>query len=215
KETWAQYGNRMRGWMKTVSPDVFRTARAKFGDAGISVCGYDHSPAPDYSDEEINRAFQLTKLLEVEYMMTSSHVSMAPRLNTFAVRHRLPVAYHNHSNLVPDEPTRPEDVARAIEGNSHIRIVLDIGHFTAAGFDPIPFIEKNHSRIVALHLKDRRKNQGPVVPFGEGDTPIREVLRLVERNNYRMHLLIEYEYPGKNSIEEIRRCLDYVKTARA
>ncbi len=211
KETWAQYGERMRGWMRTVPPDIFVTARDKFRKAGIAVCGFDHSPAPDYSDEEINRAFELTKILKVKYMMTSSHVSVASRLNAFAIRHRLLVAYHNHSNLVPDEPTRPEDLERAIDGNSHIRIAFDIGHFVAAGFDPIAFLEKNHSRITALHVKDRHNNQGPNVPFGEGDTPLSEVLRLVQRNKYRMPVLIEYEYPGRNSLEEVRRCLDYVK----
>jgi sugar phosphate isomerase/epimerase len=212
-ETWANYGVRMREWIRTVPPDRFAAVRDKFRNAGIAVCGYDHSPGPDYADEEIHRAFKLAKILDPGYIMTSTHVSLAPRLDTFAEQYGVVVAYHNHSNLVADEPTRPEDLERAVKGNSHVRLVLDVGHFVAAGFDPVDFLEKNHSSIVALHIKDRKKNQGPVVPFGQGDTPIREVLRLVQRKKRPIMAIIEYEYAGKNPVDEVRRCLDYVKTA--
>ena len=36
-----------------------------------------------------------------------------------------------------------------------------------------------HDRITGLHLKDRRINGGPNVPWGQGDTPIKEVLQLL------------------------------------
>ena len=50
------------------------------------------------------------------------------------------MAFHNHSNMKPNEFARPEDFEQAHERQLEmIGINLDIGHFTAAGFDPVSF----------------------------------------------------------------------------
>ena len=96
-----------------------------------------------------------------------------------------------------------------------ININLDIGHFTAANFDAVDFLTKHHSRIVTLHIKDRKKNQGDNVPLGEGDTPIKAVLQLLKKNRYPIPANIEYEYKGSDTVAEVRKCLDYCKKALA
>jgi sugar phosphate isomerase/epimerase len=55
-------------------------------------------------------------------------------------------------------------------------VTLDIGHFTAGNNDPVAFIEKWHDRIINIHVRDRKRNNGPNRPFGKGDTPIAELL---------------------------------------
>ncbi len=98
----------------------------------------------------------------------------------------------------------------------YYRVNLDIGHFSAAGFDSVAFIRAHHRRITNLHLKDRKKNDGPNVPFGEGDTPIKPVLRLLATERYPIPAYVEYEYAGNGtSTQELARCLEYVKAALA
>jgi sugar phosphate isomerase/epimerase len=97
----------------------------------------------------------------------------------------------------------------------YIAINLDIGHFTAAGYDPVTFLEQHHDRIVTLHLKDRKKNQGPNVPFGEGDTKIKEVLQVLKTKRYPIPANIEYEYKGGDTIVEMKKCFAYCKAALA
>jgi sugar phosphate isomerase/epimerase len=92
---------------------------------------------------------------------------------------------------------------------------LDIGHYWAAGYDPVPFIAEHHERIVTLHIKDRKKNQGKNMPFGEGDTPIQEVLQLLKREKYPIPANIEYEYEGGDTVAEMRKCYDYCRRALA
>jgi sugar phosphate isomerase/epimerase len=118
--------------------------------------------------------------------------------------------------MAPNEFARPEDFAEAMRGKSkYIAINLDIGHFTAAGYDPVTFLEQHHDRIVTLHLKDRKKNQGPNVPFGEGDTKIKEVLQVLKTKRYPIPANIEYEYKGGDTIVEMKKCFAYCKAALA
>jgi len=97
----------------------------------------------------------------------------------------------------------------------YYKVNLDIGHFTAANFDAVDFLDKHHSRIVTLHIKDRKKNQGDNVTLGEGDTPIKPVLQLLKKKQYRIPANIEYEYKGADTVAEVRKCLDYCKQALA
>jgi sugar phosphate isomerase/epimerase len=96
------------------------------------------------------------------------------------------------------------------------RVNLDIGHFSAAGFDPIAYINEHHDRITHLHIKDRKKNDGPNEPFGEGDTPIKQVLQLLREKKYAIPAFVEYEYKGTGTpVEEVNKCLAYMKAALA
>ena len=123
-----------------------------------------------------------------------------PRLVPFAEKYKIKVAMHNHSNLKdPNEFATPESFAAAMAQSKHFAINLDIGHFVAAGFDPIAYITKHHERITNLHIKDRKKDQGDNVPWGQGDTPIKDVLQLLKKNEYDIPVNIEYQVPRRGS----------------
>jgi len=127
------------------------------------------------------------------------------------------VAFHGHSDVKdPEQFSTPETFAKALAMSKQYRINLDIGHFVAAGYDPLDYIQAHHESIVVLHLKDRKKDEGPNVPWGEGDTPIKQVLQLLKGKRYKMPAEIEYEYEGKNSsVQEVAKCFEYCKQALA
>ena len=73
-------------------------------------------------------------------------------------------------------------------------------------------IQEYHDRITHLHIKDRKKNDGPNMPWGEGDTPIKQVLLLLKDKKYPLPALVEYEYRGTGTpAEEVQKCLDYMR----
>ena len=140
---------------------------------------------------------------------------MGEKLYPYCEKHGIVVAMHGHSNMKEGEFATPESFAKAMEGRSKwIKINLDIGHFWAAGFDPVYFLDKHHADIVTCHIKDRKKDQGQNFPFGEGDTPIVQVLHLLREKKYKIPANIEYEYKGEgDSPTEVAKCFEYCKKA--
>jgi sugar phosphate isomerase/epimerase len=207
----------LRQWRTTVSLDEFRKIRKKFHDAGILLYAYNYSFRDDFTDEEIARGFQMAKALGARVITASSTLSVVDRVDREARKNKIRVGFHGHSDTKhPNEFATPESFEKAMAGRSpYINVNLDIGHFFAAGFDPVDFISKHHQRIVTLHVKDRKKNDGENMPFGQGDTPIKPVLQLLEKNKYNIPANIEYEYRGGDTVAEVKKCFEYCRQALA
>lgn len=207
----------LRKWRLTVPLSTFHDVRQKFDNAGIRLYAYNYSFRKDMSDGEIDRGFQMAEALGVKYITASSNVSMAHKVDGYAQKYKIMVGFHGHDQTQnPDEFSTPDTFARAMQGSSeYIGVNLDIGHFTAAGGDPVAYIKEHHDRIVTLHLKDRKKNHGANLPFGQGETPIIPVLHLLRDEKWNIPANIEYEYgkPGMDTITEMKKCYDYCRTA--
>jgi sugar phosphate isomerase/epimerase len=205
-----------RKWRLETPLDHFKAVRAKFDAAGITLHAYNLSFREDFTDEEIDRGFEMAKALGVKILTASSTLKAAERVAPFAEKHRITVAMHGHSNVKdPNEFATPESFAKALAISKRFAVNLDIGHFFAAGFDPVDYLQKNNKRITNLHIKDRRKNDGPNTPWGEGDTPINEVLTLLKKRRWDIPANIEYEYQGQDAVAEVRKCFEYCKRALA
>lgn len=207
----------LRAWRLETPLDHFRTLRKKFETAGISIFAYNYSFNQGFSDEEIDRGFEIARTLGAGVITASTTLPVAKRVVPFAEKHKLVVAMHNHSRLDdPNEFATPESFAAAMKMSKYFKVNLDIGHFTAANFDAVAFIREHHANITNLHLKDRKKNQGDNTPWGEGETPIREALQLLTRERWPIPAYIEYEYRGAGTpIDEVKKCYAYAKQALA
>ncbi|HEY3836485.1 MAG TPA: sugar phosphate isomerase/epimerase [Bryobacteraceae bacterium] len=210
-------GKELSNWRETVPLDEFAKIRKKFDDAGIQLYAYNYSFRDNFSDKEIERGFEMTKALGVNVITASATVSVVPRIDPFAQKYKIRVGFHGHDHTEnPNEFSTPETFAKAMDGHSKYMCVnLDIGHFTAAGFDAVDYLEKHHDRIVTLHFKDRKKNHGANLPFGQGETPIKEVLQVLKTKHYKIPANIEYEYKGADSQAEVAKCYQYMKQALA
>jgi sugar phosphate isomerase/epimerase len=203
----------LRSWRTGIPLSFFETIRQKFDAAGIQLSAYNYSFRDDFTDEEIERGFQMAKALGVPALTASSTVSVTKRVAPIASRHKMMVGMHGHDNLAdPNEFAKPESFEAAMSESEWIGLNLDIGHFTAAGYDPLPFLEKYHKRTVTVHIKDRKKNQGPNMPWGQGDTPWKATLQLLKERRWKIPVNIEYAYKGADTITEVKRCYDACRT---
>jgi len=208
----------LRDWRMSATDATFAPVKKKISDAGIDlkVLCYNMN-VKTTQDDEIEYAFLMAKALGVGAMSTSTQVSMAKRLAPFAEKHKMRVGFHGHANTTnPDEVATPESFEAVMAASKFLGANLDVGHYTEAGYDPIPFMEKHYDRITNLHLKDMKKasNGGGYTPFGQGDAPLKAVLKLVQKNKWDFPVNIEFEYQGEPLVE-VPKCLDYVKQALA
>lgn len=207
----------LRKWRLETPLDHFRDIKKKFGAAGISIFAYNYSPNPSYTDAEIDRGFEMTRALGAEIITASTTLDVAKRIKPFAEKHKMAVAMHGHSNVTdPNEFATPASFAAAMAMSPYFKVNLDIGHFTAANFDALAYIREHHASITNLHVKDRKKDQGDNMPWGEGQTPIREVLQLLKKERWPIRAYIEYEYHGAGTpVEEVKKCYAFARAALA
>jgi sugar phosphate isomerase/epimerase len=204
----------LRAWQASATAETFQGVRRKFDDAGVELRFLCYNMGRNIPDEQIEYGFQMARGLGVKAMSTSTQVSTAKRVASFAEKHQLMVGFHNHSNVSnPDEVATPESFAAVTSYSKYHGINLDVGHFTAANFDALAFLETNHSRITNLHLKDRKRDQGATTPWGQGDAPLVQVLQLLKQKQYDIPANIEYEYRGESAVAEVAKCLQFCKDA--
>ena len=204
-------------WRKKVSIADYARLRKMYNDAGVSIYAF----KPNYllskgnSDANINYAMQAGKVLG------ASHVTIElPRkpehslkLGQLAEKNEIYIAYHGH------EQQNPTWWDTALSQSPYNAINLDLGHYVAAGNpDPMRLIKDKRQHILSMHIKDRQNpaNGKKNMPFGRGDTPVKEALQLMRDQKYTFPATIEYEYKtpaGSSIINEIKKSVTYCKDA--
>lgn len=207
----------LRAWRLKTKPDGAAAVRKQFQDAGVRAEILKFDNIYNFSDPELDYAFALAKAVGARAISCELEVEGAKRVGQFADKHKFPVGYHGHTKT--PAPMFDEAFAAAKYNWANI----DIGHWVAGGLgNPVEIIRKYHDRITHIHVKDRKApvngQDGPNVPFGEGDTPIKDVLRLLRDNKWPIQATIEFEYPvpaGSDRMAEMKKALKYCQDALA
>jgi sugar phosphate isomerase/epimerase len=187
--------------------------RRMYNDAGVNI--HIHKTPFGQSDEAIEFNFQMAKALGCIGITLERSEAMAKRLAPFADKHKIWVAFHNHTNNFP----AMDKTDTILENSPYIGFNLDVGHYFAGtkGKSPLPFLEQYHDRIVSLHMKDRTADGGNV-PWGTGGTPLKEILRLMKKEKWTFPADIEVEYKipeGSTAVAEVAKCVRFCKEALA
>lgn len=205
---------RIRAWRLDTPLSAIETIGRRFAQAGIEVQAFNFGLKDDCTDAEVERGFLMTRALGARVMTASTTLTMLRRTVPYAARHRILVGMHGHSNLRdPNQLATPQSFEEGLAMSPWYRLNFDIGHFSAAGFKTLAFLEEHHKRTVSIHLKDRVKDNGPNRPFGQGDTPIAAVIRRLHEQRWDIPVFLEYEYAGGPSVDELRRILGYCRQA--
>lgn len=203
-------------WRLSAPMDRYEALRKMFSDAGVGIhiVKFGDIGNPGMPDAQIEYYFQVAKALGAKGITREISEEAARRLGPMADKHEIMIGFHNHTQMTPT--TYDGEI---LSHGKYLGINFDIGHYVAGtNHSPIPIIEKFQDRILSLHLKDRKVNNGANLPFGQGDTPVALVLQHMKRNKLSFPADIELEYKvpeGSDAVQEVTRCVEFCKQALA
>ena len=205
-------------WRLSLPMNIYKELGKKFKKAGILVHTVKFAPS-GWTDEEIDYAFTAAKVIGAKAITNEIGHEECKRLGKFAEKHNMYAVFHNHGQ--PGQPGfKFEDFLEYSPANM---LNFDAGHyFGATGKHPNEIIEKLHDRIYSVHLKDKTgPDSQPAntnTPWGEGDTPIEDILKLIQKNKWPVYCDIELEYnipEGSDAQKEVVKCVQYCKNILA
>jgi sugar phosphate isomerase/epimerase len=205
----------LRAWRLGDTAAHFRRVRRELDDAGIVVFTYYVNFSETMTDGEIDAIFEGARILGARGCVGSQGLAMSRRASAFPRRHGMFLGIHNHDNLSdPDAFATEASFEAGLAFGPDVKATLDTRHFVAANGDCLGFLERHHDRISSVHLGDRRKNNGRSAPFGEGDAPLIEILRLIRDNEWPIVALLEFEHGTlRPAVDEVQLMFDYCKRA--
>lgn len=214
----ATYNKQVADWRATVSMEKFIEVRKKFDAAGIKIYAFKPNAfGPNNTDEEVSYGMRVAKILGARSITLElpTDPEQSKRLGLLGEKHKMLVGYHNHTQATD----QLWDVALSQSPNNSIN--FDAGHYLAAGGkNTIPallaFIEKNHKRISSMHLKDRTTPEHGAgnLPWGTGDTPMKEIFSLMKAKKMKFPVSVELEYAvpeGSDAVKEVVKCVAHAK----
>ena len=214
-----EQAEKMKAWRTSVSMDKFKALRKMYNDAGVTIYAWKQLN-PAMSDEEFEYIFNVAEALGCTH--TTLELPAGPeadaqlkRVGDFALKKKIYAAYHTHTQ---GSMTVFDKAFAASKGNM---ANVDLGHWVAGGNmggTPMDFLKKYHDRTASFHLKDRTTPEHCALnlPWGTGETPIKDILQLVQKNKWKIPASIELEYSvpeGSDAVQEVRKCVDYCRRA--
>lgn len=108
------------------------------------------------------------------------------------------VVVENHANNNIENIADYEEIFAAVD-SSHVGMCLDMGHFDGASVSNFDVIERFHSKIMHIDLKDTIEfGTYKTVPFGQGATDGPGIVQAAIDKGYRGYLVIEQAPPMKD-----------------
>jgi sugar phosphate isomerase/epimerase len=208
----------IKQWRIAASMDKYRALHKLYRDAAVNIYAFRLATLNNaMTDQELAYFFNTAEALGARQITTElpTDTALTQRVGDYAAKRKIRIGYHNHTQV----DFNSWDTA--LSQSKYNGINFDVGHFAAAvSQSPIPFIQKYHDRITCLHLKDRKfkTNGGQNMVWGQGDTPLKEILVLMKKEKYRFPAGIELEYripEGSTTMAEIAKCLEFCKEALA
>jgi sugar phosphate isomerase/epimerase len=216
-------GEGLKQWRLTAPMDKYKAFRKMYEDAGVKIYAFKLPPTMAMSDKEYEYIWNVAATLGASHvtMELPADDALLKRVADFAAARKLRIAFHTHGQ------GGSSGFEKVLGASPYTALNLDVGHYYGVnGESPVPVIEKYHDRIASLHLKDRKgptdksgpRGGGANMPWGQGETPLIEILQVMKARKYKFPGSIEYEYQtpeGSDVLTEVKKCVAYCKKALA
>ncbi len=221
----------LKAWRLSVPMSKYKEFRQMYNDAGVHIYAFKLEPTMAMSEPEYEYIWNVAETLGANHvtMELPTDDELLKRVAEYAAKRKLNIAFHTHGQ------GGSSGFDRVLNASNFTALNFDVGHYYGVnGESPVPLVVKYHDRIASLHLKDRKgptaeekaaaaqggrlPRGGANMPWGQGETPLKEVLLTMKQNGYKFPASVEYEYAtpeGSNVVAEVKKCVEYCRQALA
>ncbi|MFA5463950.1 MAG: sugar phosphate isomerase/epimerase, partial [Dysgonamonadaceae bacterium] len=191
--------------------EEIKAFHAKLADYGVT--GYGVGPIYMRSKEEVDNAFDYAKRVGVRVIVGVPNYELLPYVNEKVQEYDMQYAIHLHGpdiELFPDADDVWENVK---DLDPRMGMCLDIGHDRRNGKDPVADLEKYHSRVFDIHLKDvtGATKLGYSVEVGRGILDIPGFVKMLRKVKYTGVVSLEHERNMDNPFMGIAESIGYFR----
>jgi len=198
-----------------VGKDIIAAVDTELKKSGVRAVNYGVVKIPE-DEDGAREIFEFAKELRL-YAITTESIEAIDVIEKLAKEYDLRVGFHNHPRL-PLNPFYknwdPNHVLSVVQDRDRrLGAAADTGHWLRSGLDPLNCLKILDGRIVSVHLKDlnRKSLVAQDVPFGTGIAGIAAILSELKRQRFEGNVSIEYERHWKNNLDEVARCVRFVR----
>ena len=195
------------------SPAEITAARQEIAAAGLQIVGGGMITFDVDTDDGVQKYFDYAKAAGMPVMVSTCHPTVLPRVEKFAKRYDIKVAIHNHGPEDPDFPS-PYDALKAVKSmDPRMGLCIDVGHTVRTGTDVVKAAADAGPRLLDMHLKDLRdlRDKESQCIVGEGQIPIADLFRQLERMRYAGYVNLEYEIDEKDPMPGMKQSFAYMR----
>lgn len=184
---------------------------AKLASKGVT--GYAVGPIYMKTEAETDRAFEYAKRVGVKLVVGVPTYELLPYVDKKVKEYGFNYAIHLHGpdiELFPDA----DDVWNNVKNlDPRIGMCLDIGHNTRNGKDPVNDLQRYHSRVFDIHIKDVTGNTklGYSVEIGRGIIDIPAFVKMLRKVGYTGVCSLEHEKNMNNPFMGISESVGYFR----
>ena len=209
-----------------LSPEKLREIKEKLNAAGISVSSIGSpigkiSIEDDFSAhmEKLKRTLEIQKELNAPYLRMFSFylpkenppeqyreqvLEQVGKMAEEAARWESVLLHENEKGIYGDNAARCLDLMKELSSPT-FRAVFDFANFVEVGQDTLEAYESLHPYIEYVHIKDCTAAERKIVPAGQGDGHVKEILSDLLHGGWRGFLSLEphlFDFVGLAALEQ-------------
>lgn len=205
----ATFDEQVRAWRTSVSLAGLEGLRRQLNDADIRIAAVSWTDLAA-ADATVDHACRVAKAVGTRAIVTGFPLGGVERLARAAETHQMPIGLDSSGEVSLDQ------IEASLRAHAFVGAAVDIGDWIAErSATPITFLSRHASRVTHIYVRDRQRDHGPSMPFGDGDTPIGEILAAMRTGGWPFPAIVlpDYALPaGSTGLNELRKALDYCRT---
>ena len=206
----------------SMSDATMAEIKAELARQGVRAVNYGVVGAKNA--EEVNQIMAFAKKMGL-YAVCTEFTEQIAAWEKAAIETDIKVSIHEHGTRIGKDGKidpkykvwDPLYVLGVVESRDHrVGACADLGHWATSDLSSVWALKVLEGRIISVHLKDKSEfgHKATVVVAGKGVVDVDGCLKELIRQKFDGHISIEHEADWKDSVQQVKHNIDFVK-ARA